>query len=194
MRVWADDIKSLSAVLSLEYFTQPPELPSKLTNINQVRFIYRSIANTSGAGLISADVVSVNKIDCIETIFKMLQPSRGMVYVGSLTIPFADFSYVVKVQAIEVGSSKREAVVLARLLGTSVKFNHETSTVEGWEQDPYLPDEEFPLMPNRAEAVEYDDEFPEHSLSKVRRALHLVKATIQFDEEIQAAQRYDMEA
>src|SRR6185437_12288268 len=187
MHVYADDIKQLSAVLSVEYFDKPPEIAVSLSAIDKIRFVYRNLANQSGAGLISAEVNKVGGFDCIETIFKMLQPNRGVVYIGSLTFLFAEFSYVVKVQCIELGfTGVREAFVMDKLIKDKKNVD-DAGKIKGWERDPYDAEGTYPFMPNLAESQEYDNVFPMHALSRVRRVLNQVCRTVSFDEELRTA-------
>lgn len=183
--VWGDDVKSLSAVLSLEFFSMPPDIPVAITDINGIRFIYRTLANQSGAGLISADVVEVAGIECVETIFKLPQDKRGMVYIGSLTVPFEQLSYVVKIQSVERGvTGIREAVILDKLVGEGFQFNIVDEKMMGWSADPYDPDGDYPLTPNLAEDEKYDAQFPDHALTKVRKTLSQIKRTMRLRDEL----------
>ena len=181
---WGDDIKNLRSVLSLEFFDAPPEIPVPLSDVKGLRFVYRTIANQSGAGLVSAEIDEVAGIGLIKTIFKLQQPNRGMVYVGSITAPFRDFSYVAKIQSVELGMAGiREAKVMDEFLAKNnpQKIDGE---VEGWAADPYDPDTKYPFMPNVAEQQEYDKEFPDHALSKVRRTMKVIESTLRFDPEL----------
>lgn len=193
IEVWADDIKSLSAVLSVEYFTSAPEIAVSLDETNKVRFLYRSLANQSGAALISADVIPIYGIKCIQTVFKMPQTNRGFVYIGSLTIPFAEFSFVVKIQCLEKGfTGVRDAVVYDQVLASGAELD-EHGKIKNWQQDPYDKEATFPLMPNMADSESYDSAFPQHALSRVRNTLRQVRETISFDEELKGAKRFSPE-
>ena len=191
IQVFGDDVKHLTAVLSVEMFIGVPEIPVSLADIDKLRFVYRTIANNSGAGLISADVFNVDGIDCVQTIFKMPQANRGMVYIGSLTVPFAEFSFVIKIQCQEVGfTGLREAVVLDRLFDEGTDVSEENGELKNWERDPYDPEGAYPLMPNRAEDERYDEDFPVHALSRVRRWLFQIRETLHFSEEVKQAQPF----
>lgn len=195
IQVWADDIKNLTAVLSVELFTGRPEIAVSLEEINKIRFLYRDIANQSGAGLISADVIDVDGIGGIQTIFKLPQPNRGYVYVGSITVPFAEFSYVVKIQCIEKGYiGLREAVILDQLFDEGHEVDDMTGLLKGWEKDPYAPDAVFPLMPNLAEDEKYDEDFPLHALSRVRETLRKIAASLTFSALVHNAEPFTPEA
>ena len=189
--VWADDVKNLSAVLSVEVFSGPPEIAISLSEVNKIRFLYRDIANQSGAGLISADVKTLDGIQSIETIFKLPQPNRGYVYVGSITVPFAEFSFVIKIQCIEKGYiGLREAVVLDKLFDEGGEVDDTTGLLKGWEKDPYEPEAVFPLMPNIAEDEKYDEDFPLHALSRVRETLRKINSSLTFSALIHNAEPF----
>ena len=189
--VWGDDVKSLSAVLSLEFFSMPPDIPVPIADINGIRFIYRTLANQSGAGLLAAEVVDVQGMSCVETIFKLPQENRGMVYIGSITVPFEQLSYVVKIQSVERGvTGIREAVILDRLMGEGFQFEIVDQKMMGWAADPYDPTGDYPLAPNLAESEKYDAEFPDHALTKVRRTLGQIKETLQFSDELRNCPKF----
>ena len=192
IHVWCDDVKDLQVVLSLEFFDRPPEIAISLEDLDKVRFLYRNIANQSGAGLISGDVIPVFGIDSIETIFKLPQDARGVAYIGSLTIPFADFSFVVKVQSIERGLGTREATVLREMIDGGIALDKDGKPA-GWERDPYDPSGDYPCMPTMAEQTKYDDRFPSHALSRVRNTLREVRNTISFAPELKGAKKFSAE-
>ncbi len=81
-----------------------------------------------------------------------------MTYVGSLTIPFRDFSFVIKVQSEEHGiTGMRETSLLTRrvVAGEELSFENGRMKLPDWN-----PDEE-----------QFDAEFRMHPLSRVRRVL-----------------------
>jgi hypothetical protein len=192
--VWGDDIKNLSAVLSLEMFIGTPEISVPLSNVDHIRFLYRNLANQSGAGLISADVIKLDGVDSIQTIFKMPQPNRGFVYIGSITIPFAEFSFVIKIQCIEKGYiGLRDAVVLDKLFDEGAEVDDVTGQLKNWEQDPYDPQGVYPCMPNKSEDAKYDEDFPTHALSRVRSTLARIRETLTLAADVLTAQPFSPE-
>ena len=69
------------------------------------------------------EIETVNIDGClsVRTIFKTaINPDgRGRGYLGSITLPYRDFSYVIKVQSSEQGmTGMREAIVAERLMAS----------------------------------------------------------------------------
>jgi hypothetical protein len=126
-------------------------------------------------------VLRVAGCPAIKVIFKVPQKPSGMTYVGSLTIPFRDFSFVVKVQCEERGiTGGREAVLLTRWLET-----HDLPAVLGDPTD--LPDW-------HPESEEFDAEFPGHPISRVRRVLRRVCDSLVIDEGVASAAGFPLPA
>jgi len=136
--------------------------------------------------LISVNVVRVQGVLGTRTIFKFPQKPSGMAYVGSITFPFRDFSFVIKIQCPELGiTGVREAVVLDKLMSTGeVSIDPQKRKIHGWSQDPYDQSYEGPSLMNRAEEIKYDAEFPDHPLSRARNFLTNITNSISFDEEV----------
>jgi hypothetical protein len=105
-----------------------------------------------------------------------------MTYVGSLTIPLRDFSYVVKLRCAETGTTGfRDTLVMEKLM-SSGKIN--MGTFDGWAEDPYQPSFKGPALRNKSEDEKYDAKFPDHPLSRCRKILANVIATINIDEAV----------
>jgi hypothetical protein len=178
--------------LSLSFLEVPPDVPCHLPDIDGLRDSYRIGLANSGAALISADVFPIGRLDCIRLIFKMpLQPS-GMVYVGTLTFPFEEFSYVVRVQCAELGTTGvRDAMVLDMLIQQGVvAFDMETQTIAGWAADPYDSSFIAPLLSNLSDQETFDTMFPDHPLTDVRAHLHTILLNIHADEEVMLSPRF----
>lgn len=181
--VWLNDPVQPSAVMSLHYFPLPPDIAAPLSDIKTVRNQYREMINAHGGGLLLADSETIyGDLQILKVIFKIPQRPHGMSYLGSITIPFADFSYVIKVQAEEIGTTGvRDAIMLVKL---EEEVGSKEEVWNNWTRDPYEPDGNFPAMPNQSEREEYDSLFPNHPLSIVRRTLDMAIASISLDREI----------
>jgi hypothetical protein len=147
--------------LGLYFFAVPPDLPADACSAADLGAFYAAGLRASGGRLVEAAVVRVGGCPAVRVISKTPQQPSGLTYVGSLTLPFRDFSFVVKVQCEERGvTGVREAVLLDRRLATGevppVRDGH--LALPGWDPD----------------AAGYDAEFPDHPVSRVRRALHRV--------------------
>src|SRR5262249_49717728 len=84
--------------IGLHYFPVPPNIHAHLDSVEQVRCAYRRLAGDSGKAIIEVEVPKVDGCAAVRTIFKVPQEPHGMAYLGSITLPFRDFSYVIKVQ------------------------------------------------------------------------------------------------
>ncbi len=159
--------------LSLHYFSKPPDIYVDLKDIDALRAFYREGIITEGGALIEADLITIAKHDAIRTIFKHPQKPHGMIYFGSITLPFRDFSYVVKIQCNERGTYWHpNSFVLHEFLASGrVNIDREAGRLFGWFADPYDPNIVTGLMRNHSEDVSYDEKFPQHPLSRLRKLL-----------------------
>jgi len=99
-----------------------------------------------------------------------------MTYVGSITIPFRDFSFVVKIQCPERGTTGvREAVLFQKQFSAGkVKLGPDRKIAGDWN-----PDDE-----------QYDPQFPQHPISRVRKVLRRIEATCAVDAKTRTAARF----
>lgn len=169
--------------LGVDFFNVPPDIPT-LKDIDQLRRFYRALAGGAKGGLIEVSVIDLNGFQAVKTVFKFPPSSQGMNYVGSLTIPFQDYSYVLRIHAIEVGvTGGRDSVVLMKMM-TLKEIEFEGNAMHGWWADPYAPDHKAECLMNLSEQEIYDKDFPDHPLSLVRGKLHELEAGIRFGPEL----------
>src|SRR5438093_1256568 len=109
VRVWfTDDGDSVALYL----FRVPPDLP-RVQTVDELRAWYARGLQASGGQLVETSVLRLADCAGVRVIFKVPQQLSGLTYVGSLTIPFRAFSFVVKVQCEEQGlTGFREAALL----------------------------------------------------------------------------------
>ena len=171
--------------LSLNYFYSKPDIPS-ISKIGQLRDYYRNQIVAHNGGLIQVDLVALKNYQAIKTIFKIPQQPKGVVYLGSLTIPFRDRSYVIKLQALELGmTGVRDAVILDRYLREG-KVN-----VDNWSADPYNSTYTKGTLMNKSEAPKYDAEFEDHPLTRIRKYLSEIEENIVFKPELVKLNRFE---
>ncbi|MDX1990651.1 MAG: hypothetical protein SFV17_28410 [Candidatus Obscuribacter sp.] len=173
--------------VSLHCILAPPDIPCALSDKKGVQNYFRNCARQSGGGLVSVDMVKVKEVPCIMTIVKVPQKPSGMTYIGSLTIPLAEGSYVIRVQCIETGiTGSRESAVLQNLT-TSGKVGIDAhGNLTNWQQDPYDPGLNAPdlILRNKADDERYDKLFPTHPLTKVRFGLRTILRTLELDKSV----------
>ena len=180
---WHNDRRE---VLFLHYFPIRPDIPCSLNDVSTLRDSYRHGVNQSGGGLVSVNVLRVQGLLGTRTIFKFPQQPTGVAYVASLTFPFRDFSFVIKLQCQEnQPTGTREAMVLEQLLKTGeITVDKATGIPIGWSRDPYEPNLVAGMQMNIAEEIKYDEHFPEHPLTRARAFLTRVANSINFSPEV----------
>jgi hypothetical protein len=172
--------------LGLFHYPIPPDIGADLNDIESIRFRYRQLANEVGFGIIEVETVIVNDCKAVRTLFKAAQQPTGRTYVGSLTFPFRDFSYVLKVQCAEFGTTGiRDSLILDTMMGSGeVEIDMESDRITGWLDDPYNPREIEPMTRNKSERPEYDAQFPDHPLSRARWVLNHLEQSVNIDDTV----------
>ena len=180
--------------VALFYFPIPPDIPGDLASLEDVRSGYRKRTAASGNAIIEVETPMVDGCQAVRAIIKVPQQPHGLVYLGSLTLPFRDFSYLIKVQCEELGiTGLRDSEVLAELLGTgevTLDINSDEGRLTGWMQDPYDASIVTTFARNRAEAEEYDARFPDHPLSRLRTTLNHIQGTLRVEDGISSEPRF----
>ena len=181
-RVWYNEHGD---ALSVHFYGLPPDLPAPVSDLDALRSFYRQSMTQAGGAMVEVDPVAIDGCDALRTVVKAPQDPTGMTYLGGVTLPFASFSYVVKVQCPETGHTGfRESIVMAKL---NPDFDEETGRAIGWWADPYDPGYEAPLLRNRADDAEWDDEAPDHPLSRCRRHLRQILETVSLPASVRTA-------
>ncbi len=178
-----------TVTLSINFFDLNPDLPS-IQNIEKIRNYYREQIVQANGGLIQVDLVEIDDFKMIKTIFKIQQEGSGITYLTSLTIPFDACSYVVKIQAPEIGvTGMRESIIADRLLKENV-IKIDDSGYIGWNEDPYLKDFTKGLPMNLSERSDYDKDFPKHPLSVSRKLIGQIEAEIELKEVLKKIKKF----
>jgi hypothetical protein len=104
------------------------------------------------------------------------QPS-GRTYVASLTVPFRDFSFVLKCQCVEGGpTGLKEALLLDRSLAANEPMQIEGGQfhIPGWDPDD----------------AKHDAEFPDHPVARACRVLAHVAGSLAIVDEVRQLPRF----
>lgn len=171
----------------LYLFESPPNIAAGLDSVEELRSFFRQMTNANGMGMIEVERVEVDGCSAVRTIVKSPQNPTGMTYIGSVTFPFRDFSYVLKVQCAEHGiTGMRDAIILDQMI-SSGKVEWSGGQLVGMQQDAYDATIVSPIMRNVSDSEEYDAMFPQHPLSRVRAFFRQVLPTIQIADEVKTA-------
>jgi hypothetical protein len=157
--------------IGLFLFPIPPDLPENAATFDEFKDRLWKALGDSQAKLVQIGIPVINDCPAVEQIVKIRQEPHGFTYVGSIIIPFEEFSFVLKVQCLEYGTAGvREAVLMARAVQNGTVSltltENESVTIAG----EWNPDDE-----------RHDSTFPDHPLSRVRRILSEVTASLQID-------------
>ena len=118
-----------------------------------------------------------------------------MTYLGSLTLPYQYFSYVVKAQCVETGiTGIRDSIVLDAKLHSGEVTIGENGELQGWMAEPYDGQATTALARNKSEAEQYDVNFPEHPLSRLRRLLRQVQLTLKVGNDVKRQPAFEFKA
>lgn len=172
--------------VSINFFEQAPDIPT-IKDIDELRSFYRGLIINANGGMIEVEKSKRQQFDIVRTIFKVPRSGMGMLYIGSLTIPFDTCSFVLKVQAVEGGATgMREAFIVDRLLRDG-SFNEAT-----WSADPYNSDITTGNLMNKSEDQKYDVDFPDHPLTQIRKLLTQLEQGFAWDAALEKLPRFNM--
>jgi len=175
--------KEQTVALSINYFNSKPDLPY-LNEIDVVREFYRKELSNHNGGLIEVNIKEIESYKTIKTLFKISQEPTGISYLASLTFPFKNHSFVVKIQSLEYGMTGiREAEITDSLLQNNELTLSGDNYLE-WSKDPYKKEFSEGLLMNLSEQEIYDSLYPNHALSKARKLLNSIESKLTFDDEL----------
>jgi hypothetical protein len=188
LKLWINPEKTMA--VSLYYFELEPDLPS-INNIDKVRTFYRQQVADENGGLIKVELYEWKGFKTVQTIFKFPQEESGMTYLTSITIPFKNCSYVIKIQAPEIGMTGiRDSVIADRLIQEG-KISIGENGFENWMSDPYDDTFNKGILMNKSENSIYDDEFENHPLSLSRKMLSQIEEKIEFKPELKKLEKFE---
>ena len=155
--------------VGIYFFDLQPDLPRELDLTDFVSKT-RDHVTATGATLVECSILGIRAIRAVRQIVKVRQDPSGLTYLGSLTLPFRNFSYVLKVQCEERGvTGVREAILLDEALAAK--------TVE------IVPDSPNPIRGDwNPDSERHDARFPDHPVSRVRKHLRSLAAACQVNE------------
>jgi len=159
--------------------------PSTLTtaDVDGVRERFRELLQPLRAALIDCDIVDYGGTPAIRTIAKY-RPAKGfaMTYVGALTVPVAPYIIELSIQAVERGTTGvREALVTSELIQTAgiselEQLARNIIPIE-WKFERYHPGSHADVSYLSSDDARYDEKYPDHPLSRVRRGMRRLERT-----------------
>lgn len=203
MAVWAD---SDGDVLAINFFDTKPDIPAPRIGPDALRDYFRQQTVATRGGIVEVDTVRIHDIDCGRLVVKARQEPTGFTFQGTCVVPRQDFSFVVRVQCQERGTTgmREAAVMVIELPDPEYEDPPEDAPVnpifpeakpagkiKGWFKDPYDSKYDRSALYNLADQQKYDDRFPDHPLSRARRKLARIIKSLEFTSDIINAAEFD---
>jgi hypothetical protein len=186
-RVWHTPA---SDALGIFYFPLKPDIDADVRSVEKIRQAIRPRVTAAGAAIIELETTTTDGCLALRQIIKVPQRPHGMTYVGSLLLPFRDFSFVIKVQCQEHGTTGiRDSIIVNEALGDG-RVTWDREEVKGWMHDPYDSALHRGFHWNLSEAPEYDVRFPNHPLSRLRPVLAHLELTLRVTKEVKDSPPY----
>lgn len=161
--------------LGLYHFARRPDLPQAARSNQDLRAFYANRFPPDQVRMVDSEFILVDGVPCIWTIIKTPQQPTGMTYLGSVTVPFAEFSFVLKMQCAEHGiTGMREAAVAMKAADAGGDLTEPGALCGPWNPD----------------AVEHDSFFPDHPLSRARHEFARLIPTIRLAEQTKSQPRF----
>jgi hypothetical protein len=177
-RIWLD---SQGDVLALTTVDDPLELPSP-ADISELQAWCRDLAESRGAGLIETRVDTGPLGATVRLIYKRLD-GKAYIFTGMFIVPFDGGGDVWTVVSGERGlTGIREAIVTKQLMDAGKLTIQDYK--RSFAQDPYEPSYsgvDRSVLRFVSDDDVYDEEFPDHPLSKVRRVLATLPGAVRIE-------------
>jgi hypothetical protein len=151
--------------LGVYFFPVPPDLPANAGSVEELAAFYRRLLGDSGGKLVECRVVVAGGCPAVRAILSLPQQPSGRTCVGSLTVPFRDFSFVLKCQCPEHGHTGLKAA----LLFDRSRAANEPMTIEGGR---------FHIPGFDVDDPKHDAEFPHDPVARARRVMDHVTGSL----------------
>ncbi len=164
--------------MGLSFFPVPPNLPRQAKTTAELQGFYRRSIGNQQVKVVEFRLLEVANVASIWMVLGIPQLSGAVIYVGSLTIPFAEFSFVIKMQCEERGTTGvREAILLDKALRTGAVTVDAGGKLKG---------------DLNSDDARHDNQVPNHPLSRLRREFALIIASLQIQEATQREKRFEL--
>jgi hypothetical protein len=195
MAVW---VEAEGDVLAVNYFPCKPDIPPPSEGAAALRDYFRQQCADQGGGIVEVDVVTIRGIECGKLVVKSRMQPTGFTFQGTCVVPRRDFSFVIRVQCVERGTTgMRESAVMV-IEQPKPEYEEDANPtphplfpgavsmgrIKGWFKDPYDARFDSIALRTLADQEKYDESFPDHPLSRARRRLRSVIETMGFSRDI----------
>ena len=95
-------LNAYNDVIELRAFNLPPDIPVSLRNAKGLLEFYEAGAKAQNGEVLQLEKLELHGLACIRLELQLPAKPRGWTFVGSLTLPYKDGSFVIKAQGMEV--------------------------------------------------------------------------------------------
>jgi hypothetical protein len=182
-------------LMTVQFSMDPPDLPVAPSASDAVmgslrRFFRRGVEGADG-GVLEIEPTTVGGVPAVRTLFRFpLRPAPGVVLLGSLTVPFQEWAYVLRVQCPSRGefTQRHRELFARRMASPDVQVDPATASPVDWLVDRYDPSR----APHRlgwcsADDPRHDATYPDDALSRARRTLAHLERSTRFDDRVAAS-------
>jgi hypothetical protein len=171
--------------LSIHYFPTRPDLLADLSQPDVLRDAHNQAVASRGGEVVELDVMTLAGVHVLRQILKLplTEEGRGRVYIATFTLPFADFSYVIKVQCPEIRITGIRETAMFEVLRREGKIDLSTLPQEEGGVTR-LPPEIMQMISTATDDPAYDDKFPNHPVSRARVHLAQIEASLTVDDDV----------
>lgn len=180
-RAW---VNLFGDVLSLRYTAGVPKVPSLFRQQALRDYYILQIAASRGC-ILSLELIHVKGLTIGKLIFKTPQPGETWGYMGSLTLAYKDFSYTIRLQAMDgPGDGARSQHVWSSLHENLAPGENPLAL---WYGHARLVEEDI-VRPCLADGDYWDAQFPTHPLSRLRAELTRIAPTLIVSRDVKNSQ------
>lgn len=171
------------ASLWLCHFPVPPDLPHAVGDSEALHEEFERSSAQDGMAVVEVSwVEGPHGLVIAQIVLKAVMPQGSVTYIGSLIVPFADCSWVIRMQAVEGSpTGLRETLWLERHLAQGGDLG-EVGFARPVEQPGRSGAISVRRMPS--DDAEWDDIVPQHPLSRVRAWLAICRQSLSLEPEV----------
>lgn len=175
--VWKN---SQGDLLTKCFYPSPPRMPGLFRTQDLLNY-YQQLVSAEQGAIISAELLHFKGTAISKLLFKTWATEEHYRYVGRLTLAYRDFSYTISLEACEQPGDEVRVQRAWQAFEASQPAG--TDLIASWFGEP-TPEEEYPIRRTPADDLEWDREFPQHPLSRLRTELSRLLPTLQIGREV----------
>lgn len=167
-------------VLIKRYTPGAPKMPG-LFRSEELRQYYVQQVTVAGGALLSIDLMHIKGAAISKMLFKVPQATGLLGFLGTLNLAYRDFSYSIRVQALERPGDEARSQRAWEFLEQSQPPGTDLRTIWYGER---VADGDLPIKHCLADDEHWDTEFPRHPLSRIRAEFARLVPTLQVSRDV----------